>query len=201
MEKKPAISDETRRAILEAAWSRAIEGESLDLPLADIARAVGVSRQTLYLAFGSRTGLLVAMLDEKDARSPELQRMIAIRESDTLAPEHLWIYLDLWLDYLPQIFPVATKLESQSASDAEIARAYSTRLHDRLRLTLRRLMQSPEQAGLLHPNISAEDAGDMAWSLVHPATWRLLVIEAGWSPEAFRTRQMDTVRRAIFAGP
>ena len=78
MPKKPTISEQTKSDILEAAWRLAAERESLDLTFAEIARDVGVSRQTLYLAFGSRGKFILAMLDNRDAHSPEVARMIVL---------------------------------------------------------------------------------------------------------------------------
>src|SRR5207253_11234756 len=58
---------ETRRIILRAARdlisNRGYAGVSLD----DIAAAAGVSRQTLYLQFGSKVGLLTALMEEDEA--------------------------------------------------------------------------------------------------------------------------------------
>ena len=60
----------TRVAILDAAvqlfLEQAVE-QADEVRLVDIARKAGVSRRSVYVHFGSRTGLLVAMVQHFDA--------------------------------------------------------------------------------------------------------------------------------------
>jgi AcrR family transcriptional regulator len=56
--KREPISEATRTAVLNATWSLMAEKKRLDVSLSEIAAAAGVSRQTLYFAFGDRAGLL-----------------------------------------------------------------------------------------------------------------------------------------------
>lgn len=199
MPQKQAISEATRHSILDAAWQIAIETESLALSLADLAKAVGVSRQTLYLAFGSRSQLLLAMLDNRDMNSPEVRRLIEIRSHATGTWEDLKNYVEAWLDYLPQVYPVAQMLFSTAAEDPVAAEGYRSRFHDRLRMGFRGLMQRLELAGTLAPGMSAVEAGDIVWSLVHPTMWRLLVVESGWPPAEFRKSRIELVCASVIA--
>jgi len=72
------ITEETRVAILDAAWELIVERGKLDVGQAEIAAKAGVSRQTIYLAFGGRAGLLVAMLLNVEVRLKWLFRVIAL---------------------------------------------------------------------------------------------------------------------------
>ncbi|MCB0952277.1 MAG: helix-turn-helix transcriptional regulator, partial [Microthrixaceae bacterium] len=56
---------ETRNRILEAAWSLLAE-HGAQIKLADVAARASVSRQALYLHFGDRAGLLVALVNHMD---------------------------------------------------------------------------------------------------------------------------------------
>lgn len=51
----------TRDALLDAAYDAALAGEWSRVRMADVARAAGVSRQTLYYEFGSKDALAEAM--------------------------------------------------------------------------------------------------------------------------------------------
>lgn len=51
----------TRAALLDAAAEAALGGDWLRARMADVARAAGVSRQTLYYEFGSKDGLAEAL--------------------------------------------------------------------------------------------------------------------------------------------
>lgn len=51
----------TREALLDAAYDAALAGDWAATRMADVARAAGVSRQTLYYEFGSKDGLAQAL--------------------------------------------------------------------------------------------------------------------------------------------
>ena len=73
-----SISEQTRAAILEAAW-RLIEREGkVDIGQGAIAAEAGVSRQSIFYAFGNRTGLLTAMARHRDQQSPRLARLLEV---------------------------------------------------------------------------------------------------------------------------
>jgi len=197
MPKNPAISKATRNAILDAAWTLTVERQSLDLTQAEICRAAGVTRQTVYLAFGGLPGILDAMLDRQDEGSAELREMIALRERERPETEDFWRYIRLWLAYLPRIYPVAILLDAAARTDPSAARAYRTRMHDRFRAGLRRLLDPLARGGRLREGLDPEVATDIVWSQVHPTSWRLLVEERGWPPQEFGSRQEALIRAAI----
>jgi len=120
---KPQISDATKVSILEAAW-RLISTDGLaNASQARIAAEARVSRQTIFYAFGSRAGLLTAMLRHMDQQSPEIRRLQALSASEGCNAADAFDYLDAWLDYLPRVYPVAILLDAASltAKDARAA--------------------------------------------------------------------------------
>jgi AcrR family transcriptional regulator len=58
----------TREALLEAAYDAALVGDWERVRMADVARAAGVSRQTLYYEFGSKDALAEAVALREAAR-------------------------------------------------------------------------------------------------------------------------------------
>lgn len=58
----------TRDALLEAAYDAALAGDWERVRMADVARAAGVSRQTLYYEFGSKDALAEAVALREAAR-------------------------------------------------------------------------------------------------------------------------------------
>ena len=63
---EPAYGDpDTRRRILDAAWTL-LEERGIGIRIADIADKAGVSRQAVYLHFGDRSKLFVALGDYID---------------------------------------------------------------------------------------------------------------------------------------
>ena len=58
----------TRSLLLDAAYDAALAGDWAHVRMADVARAAGVSRQTLYYEFGSKEGLAEALALREAAR-------------------------------------------------------------------------------------------------------------------------------------
>lgn len=80
----PAVST-TRDALLDAAYDAAVSGDWSHVRMLDVARAAGVSRQTLYNEFGSKDALAQALAMR------EVERFIAgseqaLEEADPADP-------------------------------------------------------------------------------------------------------------------
>jgi AcrR family transcriptional regulator len=196
MKKKP-ISEETRTAILNATWSLIAEKKRLDIGQAEIAAAAGVSRQTVYLAFGSRAGLLTAMARNKDLQSDHVVRLGQISCSDTMTPEDLRRYIEVWLDYLPLIYPVGILLDAAALTDAEAASAWDDRMKGALLAGLESVFRQLAKRRHLAAGLRADRAAELVWSLIHPTAWRQLVVERGWSPQEFRRSRLDIIRATV----
>ncbi len=199
MKSERPIPDATRNAILECAWRLMERSGRVDLSLVEIAREAGVSRQTLYLAFGGRGGLLVAMTDWKDASTDHVARIVAARQAAGGSAAGLHRYVDAWLDYLPEIYPVGILLDAASLTDEDAARVWNARLIGAVRNGFALILRDVAAKGGLPCRWSAGDAADAIWSAVHPTAWRRLVVERGWSPDAFRALAHDVVDRLLLA--
>lgn len=193
------ISDDTRAHILEAAWALMAEQRRLDAGMAEIAAAAGVSRQTLFLAFGNRAGVLVAMARHQDTRSPHVphMRQVAGTGTDRAA---LHRFVEAWLDYLPIVYPVAIQLETGSLSDADANAAWQDRIFSQgVRMGLDRILGQMAVRGELPAGTDPARLADVCLSLLVPSAWRYLVIERGWTPEAFAASRHALVD-AVLAG-
>jgi AcrR family transcriptional regulator len=186
----------TRSRILDVAWSLIVARGLTEVSMGEIARDAGVSRQALYLHFGSRGGLLVAMARHHDDTSPRVARLRRLREESL--PSERWFeeYFDVWLDYVPDIFPVAQALSTAAATDPEANLAWNDRM-DALRAGIARVIQSLQKAGSLKPEWSLRTATDWAWSQAHVDVWRHLVVERRWNPKDAKARIMTTLRAGL----
>ncbi|WP_176441021.1 TetR/AcrR family transcriptional regulator [Oceanicola sp. 22II-s10i] len=195
MRKPKSISDETKGAILGAAWQLIVERGRTDIGMAEIAGAAGVSRQAVFYAFGGRPGLLLAMVRQKDRMSDHVERLGRLAATPDPDRETLAAYAGVWLDYLPIIYPVGILLDAASLTDEDAAAAWRDRMIDSLLGGFRRL------AAAVHAKQPFDDdplrLADALWAQVHPTMWRRLVAECGWSPEDFRKRQMEMCRGLI----
>src|SRR5262245_15147257 len=110
----------TRERVLQAALALIRQRGNANFSLVELAAETALSRQTLYLLFGTRAGLLMALVDDIDARSGGPARLAALREQGERDFEP---YVRAWLDYLPVVLPVARALASAAATGDEDARA------------------------------------------------------------------------------
>ena len=197
MRKEP-ITPETSDAILDAAWELFTSGRA-DPGMAEIARAAGVSRQSVYLAFGARAGLLVAMARRADSRSEHSKRMAEIASDPAPTPETLLAFMRAWLLHLPEIFPVGRILVAAATTDADAATVLRDRMDRGLHSKYLAILCPLAAQKRLRKGISAEEAADMIWSLTHLDAWRHLVVERGWTPAQFRESRIEIVRRSLLA--
>jgi AcrR family transcriptional regulator len=190
---------DTRNRILQLAWERIAAHGNAAVSLVDLAREAGVSRQTLYLLFGSRAGLLLAMVDYHDTQSPVLPRMTRARETMTM-PEAFEPYLRAWFEYLPQVFPVARVLASAiDAGDLDAHAAWDSRMK-KLRAGFLQMTHALHGAGALRAGWTPTAAADWMYSLTHVDAWHHLVVEAHWKPKEAIDRIIATLRETLLVG-
>jgi AcrR family transcriptional regulator len=193
-----AISEETRKKILEAAWALFAERGEVGVSQVEIAQATGVSRQTLFLAFGDRAGLLRAMLQHKDTLSDHAQRLGFAGGLPPSDPESLLASVQAWLDYLPIIYPVGILLDAAALTDPAARAAWDDRMKGALLAGWRARAKAAHAAGNLQGN--PDRVAEEIWALCHPSAWRLLVAECGWSADEFRQSRIDLVRACLNRG-
>ncbi|MEZ5288235.1 MAG: TetR/AcrR family transcriptional regulator [Vicinamibacterales bacterium] len=188
MPETEAIS--TRDRILDAAWTLAVEEGVGAASMNGVARAVGLSRQAVYLHFPNRATLLAETARRHDERSGFGGRVVAAR---ALPPvEALAALIGEWFAYVPQIAPVARGLLAAFEAGDEGGTAFSERMAD-LRRVLHAAVERIAEAGRLRDGWTVDEATDWVWSRVHFTTWRHLVDERGWSAELALERTLRSL--------
>lgn len=195
--KTKAISEQTRAAILETTWSLIVKKGRLDVSPAEIAEVSGVSRQTVYLAFGNRAGLLTATARHRDQQSDHVERLRRISSADDVDLDAFERYLGVWIDYLPLIYPVAILLDAAALTDREAASALDDRMKGALLAGLRHMLKQLAKRGELADRWKPDRAAELVWSAIQPSAWRQLVVECGWSPREFRRSRLEIVRAIV----
>ena len=180
----------TRNEILDVAWSLIAE-QGADTSIQQIADAVGVSRQSVYLHFKTRGGLLMALVRRADER-------FSIREDffDAMRIEdprlRLGKCLGIWFEFAERIHPVATDLVRLRKTDPDAAAAWEDRMTD-LRDWERQLVQSLQRDKVLRPDWSVDEATDFLWTSSSIQAWDLLTRERSWKTE----RASEVLARTI----
>jgi len=197
--KKQPITEKTRAAILKATWSLIAKKKRLDVSQAEIAALAGVTRQTIYMAFGTRAGLLTAMVRNMDAQSDHAARLSEISRADAVTPADFLRYVEIWLDYLPLIYPVGILLDSAALTDAEAASAWDDRMKGALLAGLKRIFHHLSKGGHLAAGWGGDEAAELVWSLLHPTSWRQLVVGCGWSAETFARSRLAIIQSTVLS--
>lgn len=180
--KASRLSPQTSDAILDAAWQLICRRGRADVGLADIAKAAGVTRQSIYIGYGGRFGLLIAMARNADDRSAHCRRMREISNGEGNDPRTLHAYVEAWLAHLPEIYPVGILLSAAATTDPEAREVFADRMVGGLHAAYLTICKRLGRARHLARGWDAERAADFCWSLTHIETWRQLVVERGWTP-------------------
>lgn len=187
-------SERTRDEILDAAWALIAE-RGADISLAEIAGAVGMTRQSIYVHFGSRAGLLVALVRRADARA-DIHRKFTMALATVESRARLRACLGVWFDLVPEIYPVARDLVRLRGDDSDAATAWNDRM-DELRRVYRTLTRGLHDAGLLAPQWTAARAADFMWAGSSVETWGLLTAERGWSAASAAEAIIQSMERTL----
>ncbi len=187
-----ARSTRTRADILDVAW-RVIAERGAHVSIGEIAEAVGLTRQAIYVHFRSRGGLLVALVRRADERA-DIHAHFRAALATAGARERLDAFLRVWFDFVPTIHPVASSLVHARADDADAARAWADRM-DALHHGFVLLTKTLRRDGALAPQWTAPAAADFVWAGSSLQAWELLAIDRGWGP----ARTSATLRRTLAA--
>ena len=171
-------SDVTRSEILDAAWTL-IREQGADVSLSEIARAASVTRQSVYLHFGTRGGLLLAMVRRTDERSGIIDRFGAVLDEPD-PHQRFERFIAIWLAFVREIFPVAQDLIRLRDTDPDAASAWEDRMAA-LKGLIGRLIGSLQKDGALQPHWQQDEATGFLWASISVQMWGLLVRDCSWS--------------------
>lgn len=190
-------STDTRTRILEATVRILEEHGGRGVRMGDIAKAVGISRQAVYLHFASRAELLVAATRYLD-EVLDVERRLAPSRAATSGAERLALYIDCWGHYVPEIHGVAKALLLAKDTDDAAAAAWNDRMLA-MREGCRAAIEALHSDGNLAPEWTPKRATDVLWTMLLVPNWENLTGECGWSTRQY-VRWMKTVAKRTFIG-
>jgi len=174
-----------RRAVVDAA--RALFGERGygGTTIEAISERADVPSATVYRLFGSKLGILKALLDVSiagdDAAVAVPDRPAVQAVFDTADPrEQLSGFVGVTRDINSRAAPLYEILTSAARADPDAAALlaeYSRQRHE----GQRRIARSLARRGALRADLRPREAEDIIHALMSPELYRLLVVERGWS--------------------
>lgn len=188
----------TRTAILDAAHdlfgSEGYHGVGLER----VAKQAGVSRQTVYLHYGSKGGLLheLARYEHERTGIGALADRTVWSAPDAVAALDAWVAL--FASFAPDVLDFVRVLDTARRSDPDAAAVWRDQSEDRLQ-GCRRLAEWLKRDGVLASGWTVSGAADLIWAIASLHMYEELVIERGWSPSRFTRHIQQTLRRALLA--
>ena len=166
-----------------------------------IAAEARVAVKTVYIAFGTKAGLLRRLWDQRlagdEAATPVLERTWYREVADDEAPEgKLRLVARQSRAVKTRSGSLLEVIRNAASVDPEMAdlwRDIATKLHQVARAVIAQL----QEANAVRPDLDPATAADMLWALGHPAVWQLLVRERGWTPERYEQWLEDVLRSQL----
>jgi AcrR family transcriptional regulator len=185
----------TRKRILEMSREALVERGS-GLSLQEVAERAGVSRQALYLHFGDRQGLILALVRQMDETLDLAERLAyvyAAKDGRQLLERAMRLNSEFWRE----VAPVAGILVGSQEDDALCA-AWRDRMTFR-RGTFRRMAERLDELGELAPSWDVDEASDLLYGVTHFDSWRELTGRLGWSDDHYVEAMSKLLWRALLS--
>jgi len=187
--RRRAQAEATRRDILAAA-QRLFEQQGYPATtMAQVALEAGVAVKTVYLVFETKNGLLRALWnlllrgddDSRPVAEQEWYRRV-LGEAD---PERrLRLNAHNSTAGKERLSGILEVIRSAAPADAEIAALWN-RIQREYLANQRAIVERLHERGDLRPELDVERAADILWTINHPNTWQLLVVNRGWRPAEY----------------
>ncbi|TQJ33408.1 TetR/AcrR family transcriptional regulator [Arthrobacter sp. SLBN-122] len=158
--------------------------------IAEIARAAGVSAESVYKNFGSKAGLVRAIYEESllGAGGPPAEQRSDLAQMTETDPV---VLMEQFGRFTTEISPIGAPIyllirDASASGDASMAAL----LRDVDEARYRRMLHNARQLvgrGLLRPGLGTAEAADVMFTSTTAELYETLVIKRGWSAERYGT--------------
>ena len=187
---------ETNTRILDCTWNLLESGDK-KVRMTDIAKAVGISRQALYLHFPTRAELLIATTRHIDSVK-NVDARLAESRAATSGRKRLASFIKAWGGYIPEIHGLSVALRSMRDNDAEAEAAWNDRMRA-VRHGCAAAVAALAADKILRPDLNEEVATNLLWTLLSVENWERLVRDCGWSQEEYESQIKRLSEAALLA--
>jgi AcrR family transcriptional regulator len=186
---------DTRTKILTETWKLMEDQRGQNVHMSDIAKAVGISRQAVYLHFPSRTDLIVATVQYVDEVKGFNARMAQL-ETIPSALGLLDTAIEVWGNYIPEIYGLAKVMLKARDTDEAMAAGWENCMSC-LREACQAIIDALDNEGILAPVWTLPEAVDLLWTLFSINNWEHLTIECSWTQAEYIARLKTVSKRAF----
>jgi AcrR family transcriptional regulator len=185
--RRRAQAAETRNAVLDVARRQFLEQGYATTTMAAIADEAGTSVETVYKAFGSKSGLVRALWERGltgRGAVPAPQRSDLLSSTETDPERVLRGWGAFTTELAPEGAPIMLLVRGAAATDPDMA-ALLAEAEDQRRTRMRHNARRLQQRGWLRPSISLATATDILWTYSSAELYDLLVVKSGWSAKRY----------------
>ena len=193
---------QTRAAVVQAAQRRFLADGYASTTLAAVARDAGVSVDTVYAVFGSKRGLLAAVMDVNIGGDDEplavLDRELPQRmraESDQR--RQISLFATGMAGELERMRPLDDVLRSAAAADPDVAAARHEQNDVQRHAAMATVVGWVRARGQLRSGLDDAGAADVVWTLTSPEVHHMLLTTRGWTRSQYETWLRETLERAL----
>jgi AcrR family transcriptional regulator len=191
-----ASREQTRRRLLRAADDLFRERGYQATTVSAIAERAGVSLQTLYLAWDSKSALFRAAADASATASgmpltaavwrDVIRQQLALDVGqDHASSRYLAAVAHIFVGVAERTAVYWRMQPAAAAAEPEIAKGYAEAMRQR-RVTMEGVASDVPRSGL-RPGLTDAALADTLWALASPETFSQFVTQAGRSPADFET--------------
>jgi AcrR family transcriptional regulator len=167
--------------VLEAGRRRFLTEGYAATTVASVAGDAGVSVETVYKTFGSKSGLVSAIWERGlagrgEVSAPERSDRMQSAVSDPREIIRSWG--ELTTEVAPEVAPILLLVRSAAATDPDMSRLLAHTDHQRLE---RMRHNARALKGHLRPGVTQAVAAEIMWTYSSPDLYDLLVGRRGWS--------------------
>ena len=196
---RQAQTRRNREAILDAAQRQFLEGGYAATTVAAVAAEAGVSVETIYKAFGGKSGLVRGIYDRGlagPAPVPAYRRADEVRERETDPRAIMRSCGTIASEVSAVVSPVARLVRAAAAADPDMAALLQDH-NDRREARARHHARFLKRRGYLRQDVSLAQATDIIWTCTSDELYDLLVAQRGWSPVRFARFLADFMITAL----
>ena len=193
---------QTRLAVLRAAAASFVDVGYSSTTLAAVATTAGVSVDTVYAVFGSKRGLLAAVMDVNvggddepvavlDRAGPQAMR------AETDQRRQLALFATGMAGELERMRPLDDVLRSAAAADPDVAAARREQNDVQRHAAMTAVVGWIAARGPLRPGLEQAAAADVVWTLTSPEVHHMLLEVRGWTRGRYEEWLRQTLESAL----
>lgn len=192
---------DTRDAVITAARAQFIATGWASTTIAGVARAAGVSSETIYAVFGSKQALLLAVVERAVRRAePDTALLDQAGPQSVAAAKDQRTQLALFAadiaEVLGHVADLMAVVRSAAEGDPALGGLYRS-LHGGRRRNLAFVARAVLAAGPLRGGMDAAVATDMLWRLASPELFLLMTKVEGLSSERYAAWLASTLEATL----